>query len=280
MEMRKLAISAQPHFGVPIEEQIKLFKEVGFSGFFTPWDKNLKEYRAAADEAELKYVAVHAPITHTQKIWDEDLSEHFITYVEDTAKIGVPILIVHAYTMPEMQYSAVARDMGNASDAGVERYRRMVESAAKLGVKIAFENAEGEEQLHALMHAFKDYENVGYCWDSGHEAAYAPDVDYLSLYGDKLLITHLNDNIGCRNEDGKISGLDDLHLLPFDGVINWDMKIANLKKYKLPEFLTFELKMNIPFSDKRHKEYENMTLKEYLVLAYSRASKIAKMLEA
>ncbi len=280
MEMRKLAISAQPHFGPSIAEQIPMFKKAGFSGFFTPWDKNLKEYRAAADEAKLKYIAVHAPITHTHKIWDEDLSEYFITYVEDTAKIGVPILIVHAYTVPEMQYSVVSRDMGRASNEGVERYRKMVEHAAKLGVKIAFENAEGEEQLHSVMRAFKDYENVGYCWDSGHEAAYAPDIDYLSLYGDKLLITHLNDNLGCRNEDGKISGLDDLHLLPFDGVINWQEKVETLKNCRLPEFLTFELKMNLPFSDKRHKQYENLTFEEYLSLAQIRARKIADMLEA
>lgn len=280
MEMRKLAISAQPHFGPSISEQIAMFKKAGFDGFFTPWDKNLEKYREAADEAELTYVAIHAPTANTYRIWDEDFSDEFVKYVEDTAKVEVPILIMHAYTVPEMQYSVVARDMGAASEKGVEHFRKAVLRARELGVKIAFENAEGEAQLHALMRAFSDYENVGYCWDSGHEAAYAPDIDYLSLYGDRLILTHLNDNLGCRNEDGKISGLDDLHLLPFDGVINWEDKAEKLEKYKLPEYLTFELKMNIPFSDIRHKQYENMTFEEYLKLAYTRARRVADMLEA
>lgn len=278
--MMRLAISAQPHFGLPIEEQIRAFKKAGFSGFFTPWDKNLKKYREIADEEKLTFVAVHAPTAGTYKIWNEDLSEEYIQCVRDTAEIGVKLLIMHTYTEPAMSQSYCPRDVGNATDAGITHYRKVVEEAKRCGVKIAFENAEGEDQLHAVMRAFSDYENVGFCWDSGHEAAYAPDIDYLSLYGDKLLITHLNDNMGHRGDEGMISGVDDMHLLPFDGVINWEEKMQNLKKYNLPDILTFELKMNPLLCDKRHKQYENMTFEEYLALAYSRARRIADMLEA
>ena len=42
--------------------------------------------------------------------------------------------------------------------------------------------------------------------------------DMLELYGDRLIATHINDNLGVSNSDGKIFRTDDLHLLPFDGI--------------------------------------------------------------
>lgn len=52
---------------------------------------------------------------------------------------------------------------------GIDNFSRVVEEADKLNVKIAFENTEGEEYLKAVMDAFSHCDNVGFCWDSGHE---------------------------------------------------------------------------------------------------------------
>ena len=52
---------------------------------------------------------------------------------------------------------------------GIDNFARVVEEADKLNVKIAFENTEGEEYLKAVMDAFSHCDNVGFCWDSGHE---------------------------------------------------------------------------------------------------------------
>lgn len=43
----------------------------------------------------------------------------------------------------------------------------------------------------------------------------------LDKYGDRLIATHLNDNLGVSDFDGKVTWTDDLHLLPFDGIIDW-----------------------------------------------------------
>ena len=105
-------------------------------------------------------------------------------------------------------------------------------------MKIAFENTEGEEYLTALMNAFKNDPSVGFCWDTGHEMCYNHSKDMLSLYGDKLICTHLNDNLGIRNYEGKITYLDDLHLLPFDGIADWDNLAARLKAHNYHDTLT------------------------------------------
>ena len=55
-----------------------------------------------------------------------------------------------------------------------------MEKAKEYGIRIAFENTEGEEFLFALMEYFKDDAAVGFCWDSGHEMCYSYGKDLLS----------------------------------------------------------------------------------------------------
>ena len=44
----------------------------------------------------------------------------------------------------------------------------------------------------------------------------------LALYGHKLIATHINDNLGVSDYGGRIFWTDDLHLLPFDGTVDWE----------------------------------------------------------
>ena len=72
-----------------------------------------------------------------------------------------------------------------------------------LGVKIAFENTGRLDYLDAVLNAFKEYDNVGFCYDSGHQLCYTPDTDVMELYGNRLICTHLNDNLGVSDFEGK-----------------------------------------------------------------------------
>ena len=69
MYKTKLCLGASKGFGIDIEDQIKLFHQTGFEGFFTDWDENLKKYRALADELGMEYQSVHAPFKKVAKIW-------------------------------------------------------------------------------------------------------------------------------------------------------------------------------------------------------------------
>lgn len=272
MYKTKLCLGTSSGFGIPTEEQIKLFNAIGFDGFFTLWDENLKKYRELADELGMIFQSVHAPFGMAAKIWGNDEETEFavnelLRCVEDCAKVNIPIMVVHPYIGFDKKE--------NPTKEGVENFRIVVDKAKTQGVKIAFENVEGEGYLEALMKAFESYENVGFCWDTGHELCYNRGKDMLSLYGDKLIATHINDNLGVSKFDGTIFWTDDLHLLPFDGITDWKKAMERLNKCGYDGILTFELNKNS--KPKRHEndKYSKMTIEEYITECYIRACKIA-----
>lgn len=270
MFKQKLCLSTSPSFRISTEEQILLFKKAGFEAFFTMWDENVDKYKKFADEIGMIYQSIHAPFMKAQKMWTEDALdavEELIKCVEDCYKINVPILVIHPYK----GFDGVE----NPTECGIENFRKVVIKAKELGVKIAFENVEGESYLEALMKEFSEFDNVGFCWDSGHEQCYNRGKDMLEIYGNKLIATHINDNLGVSDFDGKIAPTDDLHLLPYDGVTDWEKVAKRLNDCGYDGILTFELlKMS---KKERHDndKYMNMSIEEYIAECYNRACRLA-----
>ena len=163
------------------------------------------------------------------------------------------------------------------TEYGIENFRRVAEEARLLGVKLGFENTEGEEYLAAVLSSLSDFDSVGFCWDTGHEMCYNKSKDMMKLYGDRIVGTHLNDNLGIRDFDGKITWIDDLHLLPFDGIADWEDIVSRLNKYHFDGPLTFEL--NTYSKPGRHENdiYRNMPIELYLTEAYKRACRVATL---
>ena len=158
---------------------------------------------------------------------------------------------------------------------GFRNFGQLVKKAQEYGVVIAFENTEGEEFLDALLEYFQRNEAVGFCWDSGHELCYNHSRDLLAKYGDRLCMTHLNDNLGISRFDGEIFWTDDLHLLPYDGIADWDYNIHRLRKSKQLDILNFELNINSKPGRHENDIYGLMTMEQYLAEAYKRACRIA-----
>ncbi len=274
MYKTKLCLGTSSQYGISIEEQIFLFKQVGFDAFFTNWDKQTKRYRKLADEIGMIYQSVHAPFINAAKMWKRDAEaekavNELLDCVRDCAESGVPIMVAHTYIGFEPS--------DGPNSAGIENFGRVVREAEKSNVRIAFENTEGEAYLAALMNAFSTCKNVGFCWDTGHELCYNRGKDMLSLYGDRLIATHLNDNLGVSDFDGNIIWTDDLHLLPFDGITSWESVVERLNKHAYNDILTFEL--NKVSKPNRHDNdmYTKMTIEEYVSQCYARACKVAYM---
>lgn len=269
----KLCLSTSTQFKLSTEDQIRLFKKSKFDGFFTMWDEHVAEYKELADELGMLYQSIHAPFGNAANMWQsgekaEAAVEELLVCVRDCGKIGVPILVVHPY---------IGFDDGEPTEAGIENFRRVVEEAKKCHVKIAFENVEGEAFLAALMNTFTDDEVVGFCWDTGHELCYNRGKDMMALYGDRLIATHFNDNVGVSDFEGSIFWTDDLHLLPFDGITNWQSVADRLNQHGYQGVLTFEL--NTMSKPRRHEndKYEKMPIEEYIAECYVRACRLAYM---
>ncbi len=116
---------------------------------------------------------------------------------------------------------------------------------------------------------------VGFCWDTGHEMCYNRSRDMLALYGDRLLGTHINDNLGIHDFSGTITYLDDHHLLPFDGIGDFEDIGKRLSRHHFTDVLTFELKRNVTLGGV--PVYGRMSDEEYLTEAYIRAHRVAAL---
>lgn len=216
------------------------------------------------------YQSVHGPFFKMGEMWEtgEDATAELIDCLHACKENGVPIMVVHTF---------LGFNSHTPNEKGLENFGKVVHEAENLGVKVAFENTEGDEYLAAVMERFKDSPAVGFCWDTGHEMCYNHSKDMLSLYGDKLIATHINDNLGIRDFDGNITWIDDLHLLPFDGIADWQGIADRLNKCGYDGILTFEL--NRCSKPDRHENdfYNEMPIEKYLTLAFMRACRVAAL---
>ena len=115
---------------------------------------------------------------------------------------------------------------------------------------------------------------VGFCWDSGHECCYNPGWDFLKDYGDRLIMTHLNDNLGVEDPGGRLQSTDDLHLIPGDGIIDWKSAMQKLKASRRQEILNLELKIR-PYGDRcRLDLYSQIPMESYFREAYRKACRV------
>ena len=275
MWKQKIGISIGNDYNIPTVDVVKMVKRIGFDAISPVWKTNgdLFEIVQAAKESGLCIQSLHAPFGKAADMWSDDAALYapakaeLLSALDACVQFNIPVLVVHTWIGFDYIFDAMALDYKN--------FDEIVSYAEKYSIKIAFENTEGEEYLFSLMEHFKNNDTVGFCWDSGHEMCYNHSQDLLAKYGDRLIMTHINDNLGISRFDGKTFWTDDLHLLPFDGIADWDYNIERLKKSQHMDILNFEL--NINSKPERHENdvYGQMTLEQYFTEAYKRACKIA-----
>lgn len=277
MYNQKLCLGIIEGFDMPYTEQVKLIKNAGFEAFFIDDCKRhapVEELVALSKELGMEIPSYHAPFNKSDDLWRNDESgeigkNELIECLEVCAKHEIPVMVTHAFIGYE-------NDFVNAA-AGIERYGAVAKRAGELGVKFALENTEGEEHLAVLFDALKSEKSVGFCWDTGHELCYNYGKDMCSLYGDRLICTHLNDNLGVSDFGGVRTWLDDLHLLPFDGITDWDSVAKRLAKAKYTAPLSFELSIKSKPNRYDNHPYAAMKPEEYFAQAYNRACRVATL---
>lgn len=278
--MVKLGFSLQAKYDCPLSRMVQLLHEAGFSAVSPIWSPELplEELADCLQEHAMAIQSLHAPRGGLAGLWNArdpaspQAEQRILSCIDACARYGIPVMAMHgwqglAYIFPEtpLDYSV---------------FDRIVDRAEEKQVSIAFENLEGEEYLQALMTRYCDRTHVGFCWDSGHDHCYPHKTDFLKAYGERLIMTHLNDNQGVRDPDGVPSGKDDLHFLPGDGNICWSDAIGRLKDTPRQTILNFEVKKRAASTAPGDLLYDGLTLEEFFCLAGQRAGKIAALYEA
>ncbi len=277
MYKQKLAMALMTDLPISTAEQIKIFQAAGFEGFaIDACDRNedVKNLTAIGRKEGMFIEYLHAPFNKSDDMWtDGEIGElaldELIKYLEICNENEISTMVAHTFIGFDDEYIP--------TQTGIDRYGRLAKRATELGVKLALENTEGFEYLDALMNALKSEKSVGFCWDSGHELCYNYGKNLTALYGDRLICTHLNDNLGIRNFDGNITFIDDLHLLPFDGIHDWNKVAQRLVDCGFEGNLTFELGIKSkPFRHDNDK-YSAMPFEQYVAEAYNRACRVAAL---
>lgn len=272
--MIKLGFSLQEHYNLPMAQVIKLLADTGFCAVSISWkrDQDLASLVSLANDHHLQVQSLHGPIRTVADLWNRNKKiaqpalQDFLDAATDCAKFGIPTLVVHTWYGKEYTFCK--------EDLCFDCFDTLVAHAQQLGVSIAFEHLEGPEYFAELMDRFRDDPGVGFCWDSGHECCYNPGWDFLCRYGDRLVMTHLNDNLGLSDPTGRLVTTDDLHLIPGDGVIPWDQTLQQLKAAKKQEILNLELKIR-PHGDKCTLDlYSRLPLEVFLQRAFQSACRI------
>ena len=274
---RPLCLCLSRNWG-PLEASLDLLAETGWNGWFSVWRPG-DDFRPATSHAAscgLFVQSLHAPWGKAADLWGDDDAKgeasvrELCDCLHSAADIGAPFVVVHAW----IGFTPTA-----PTAAGLARFARVADEAERVGVAVALENTEGEEHLDALLNHFSAHPAVGFCWDTGHELCYNRGRDLMAPYGDRLLGTHLNDNLGISDPSGPTTWLDDLHLLPFDGIADWPGIAKRLAQSGFAGPLTFELNRDSKPGRHENDGYGAMPLRDYLIEALDRARRVVDLVE-
>lgn len=224
----------------------------GFDGIFIKPEnpEHARKTKELCDKHNLVFSSIHGPSALCNLIYTDN-PEPYITQqkglIDLAAELGVKYVITHA---------TLHIDTPPYDQKAVKRYKRLFDYAFERGVTLCIENLEHKHIVY-LMDELACYRGGGFCLDTGHNHAYTPHID-LSDFTPAYL--HINDNYGMSGAN--YNGIDDLHLIPYDGTADFDKICATLKKQGYDGDLTFELK--------KHNTdlYNDLTDDEFLAKAY------------
>ena len=256
--MRKIGINLYAVAGLTEEEYIREAASLGFNTAFS--GVRAPELQAKIGDLLVKYgmeyETLHAPFGHINDIWLEDdngMLNELLNCVDSCVLCGAPIAVVHL---------SAGNKAPSITDIGRERFARLVDYAAEKNVKIAFENQRKLANIAWAFEAFPD-ESVGFCWDCGHEACFTGGRQYMPLFGERLICTHIHDNDGLFNHDQ--------HRLPFDGGgVNYDRFAKYIRESSFTGALMLEVEGDNDF-------YADITCEEFLRRAAEKIKKLREM---
>ncbi len=259
--MKELAIAVRNYDKDNYKEIIDCIKKSGFKNVFIEWynyDLELQEniLNCARDNG-LNVIFAHLGYQNSNAIWwdneagDKEL-KRYMNDIDVCYKNGINLVIIH----PTRKY-----ENPGITEIGIERVKKLVEYASQRGVKIAFENVELKGHLEAIVDNVSS-NMVGICFDVGHCNLFYDGEFDVDKFKNKVLAIHLHDNFKEKDD----------HNLPFDGTVDWDRAIKQLKELNYNSYITVESGKN--------DFYENLSYQEYYELAYQRGMELIRMIDS
>ena len=260
--MRELAVAIQnENEKVSIIETINSINNAGFKNVFVQWyDENLEysqeEQVKLCKKLGFNIIFAHLGYQNINSIWEEgidgdNLVKRYKKDIKDCKENGIPMVVMHLTSKKKAPIYG---------EIGLNRIRKIIEYAKELNIKVAFENTKIKGYLEYVLENIKD-DNVGICFDAGHYHVHFDDEFNFEFFKDRIFAVHLHDN----------DKSDDLHLLLFDGTIDWKYVINKLKECDYNGPITMELCYRY--------DYLKMPLDEFYKAGYERGLQLLKIVE-
>ena len=242
-------------------ETIDAIKNAGFKNVFVQWYNEEGKY---SQEEQLEYVRnqglnvifAHLGYQNINNIWEKDsrgdlLVDRYKNDIKICKDNNISLVIMHLT-------SKFQAPMYN--EIGLHRIKEIVDYAKQLDVKVAFENTKIKGYLEYVFENI-DNDNIGLCYDAGHCHAHFNDEFNYEMFKDRIFAVHLHDN----------DKSDDQHLLPFEGTINWENVVKELKNCNYDGPVTLELCYR--------NDYLNMSIEDFYKKGYETGERIATLFE-
>ena len=260
--MRELAVAIQnENENVNIIQTIESVKNAGFKNVFVQWyDKDWEhsqiEQVKMCKKLGLNIIFAHLGYQNINSIWEEGKIgdkevERYKKDIKNCHENGIPMVVMHLTQKDKAPMYG---------EVGLNRIRKITEYAKEMNMKVAFENTKIKGYLEYVLDNIKD-DNVGICFDAGHYHVHFDDEFNFELFKNRIFAVHLHDN----------DKSDDLHLLPFDGTIDWEYVINKLKNCNYNGPITMELSYRY--------DYLNMSLDCFYKKGYEVGKKLQEMFE-
>lgn len=262
MNNREIAVVvSNDNKDVNVIETINAIQNAGFKNVFVQWYN--KEWNPTQEE-QLKYIKekglnvifAHLGYQNINNLWLEDdngnkLVDRYKNDIKVCKENNIPMVVMHLTSKSEApQYNEI----------GLKRLQEIVDYAESLNIKVAFENTKIKGYLDYVIKNIHN-ENAGICFDSGHYHVHFNDELDFSTFKDRIFAVHLHDN----------DKSDDLHLIPFDGTLDWENVIKNLKECNYDGSITMELCYRY--------EYLEMGIENFYKKGYEVGNKLKEMFE-
>ncbi len=246
-----------------VDEQIKALKECGIRRtFLDATQPNLDTVIKLLHENNITCDTLHGVFNEPDGYTVNDLYkpgtagdimlERLLNNITTCTEYNIPVLIVH---FPDNE---IGSDYKN--EHSERRFKKLGEFARQNGVILAFENTG--YCVDCFNYTFDLIPDAKFCYDTGHEFLYGGGHKFLSLYGDKLVALHLSDNHGEYDD----------HIIPFDGILNFDEIAKNIAKCSFSGTVMLEVPYKDVYADK-------ITYNDFLLRAKSSAEKLASMIK-
>ena len=220
-----------------------------FSGTAEDSFSYFQPYRDAAEKYGVANAQAHAPFPSWVADFDgtSDYNDYLLHVMEITiagcAFIGCKKLVIHPF-FPSYEHM-LSEEAEWALNK--ERYARLIPAAKKWGVTILLENMFVRHKGKIYQACCSDFHQAAqyvdelndlagekrfsFCMDTGHALLVGKDIKHaLTALGNRIEAFHIHDN----------NGVDDQHLAPYMGVLDWDRFVEGLREIGYHGHLSFE----------------------------------------